>query len=202
MSRTRLRLVALAIVAFALVASSCFSIRSVKILQQQRLGIGEIAKIQVDLFPLSSDDVNTAYAFILVGLSDLTSPDNTRWDLLGNFGGPIDARRMASLKTKLLADDNCSANGVSATDIAGNYPTWIAIRSDDPIDSSAGSLGDALRIKVEVERPGGTDDDSFGSFVIFSGAWVDVDADVDPTTGDAFECTGLVMSTVAFEASL
>jgi hypothetical protein len=197
-SRSRFRLAALVIVAFALVSSACFQIRWFSLVGNKSLSPAAETQLQFDLHRMSVDNDNTGYIFMLLGLQDLDYTGSGPWDFQGNWGGPFTPMSDNTLRNYLLASDNCAANGVSATDMdASTYDEWKLMRTQVKFNSATQDLNDSFRLRLKVKREGGTTDTAFGHVVAFSGLWTDGNNDgiIDP--GEA-TCTSAILTGIPF----
>jgi len=169
--KRRMRLFVLVVAAFSLIASACFQIRGIKVIGEKVLtSVGQSTELKIDMFRQSQINDSTNYVFLLIGLNDLDYGSTTNFDLKGNWGGPLSVASDTGLKNFLLADDNCAALGVSATDIdAASFDEWIAIRTTTKVDSSSNGFYKSMREKITVSREASTNDTSYGQIVVFSG---------------------------------
>lgn len=201
MRKSRLWLMAALLVVFGLLTSACFQIRYLSY-WPKALTVGEIAKVKVNLFPVATSIGVEAYVVILVGLDDLDLDSVSDFDMLGNWGGPYTSSQLVPLETLMLTNGECRepSSGVDAQDFAAGYPDWYAIRSNNLIDASgltAADLERAMRVNIKVERPAGTASNGYGSMVIFTGGWGDLDTDGVPDSGEVV-CTGMLTMTIPF----
>jgi hypothetical protein len=167
----RMRLFVLVVAAFSLIASACFQIRGIKVVGDKVLtSVGQSTQVKIDLFRQSQINDSTNYVFLLIGLNDLDYGSTTQFDLKGNWGGPLATTLDNGLESFLLADDNCAALGVSATDInAASFDEWVAIRTQVKVNSSNNGFFKSMREKITVSRETGTNDNNYGQMVVFSG---------------------------------
>lgn len=197
MTKTRFRLAALVVVAFALVASACLQIRLIALVGDKALSPGEVATFKIDLYRQSDINDATGYVFLLMGTQDLDFSGTTNFDLKANFGGPFLPVADAALEAFLLASDRCSASGVSATDVdAANFDDWLVARTGVEIDSSIGGFSQKFRQKAYFAREAGTDNDASGTVVFFAGMWTD-DGDGIAEDGEVW-CTSVFMTSIPF----
>ncbi|MCB2225007.1 MAG: hypothetical protein KQH83_12660 [Actinobacteria bacterium] len=193
MARKGFRKLVPLVLALALVTSGCFQIRYFQQKPDGAIGPDEVGKVYLRLYQVSQSEMNTdAYTFILIGIdADLKLKLVGNFDTKGNFGGPFTRVRDDDLRDVLIADDNCSANGISASDITG-MANWYAYRTDVKMDSTAGGYNDPLLVHVRLKR-NFADPDDRGDFVIFSGTWADLTGEGDPDPGEAV-CAGMIFS--------
>lgn len=208
MTRSRFRLAALVLVAFALVSSACFQIRFFSIVGTKALSPAEEGTFQFDLYRQSDGNDNTGYVFVMVGLQDLDYSGTGTFDMLGNWGGPYPTGGCGTggrvcidnaLRNYLLTGTNCSANGVSASDIdSSQYDEWRLVRTTTKVSSASAGFDAPFRLRVQATREAGTTNDAFGHIVVFSGLWTDSGS--TPGTIEAGEatCTSMVMTGMPF----
>ena len=200
MSRGRFRLVAVALAAFAMVASSCFVMRVVQ-LTEKSLGPGEQTRYKISLYRVSDAQDNTAYTFLLIGLKDLNLSSFAKFDQKANFGGPFDSTVDTSLRDELTGTAAlCSAGGTSAKEIfdAGTMESWHAYRSTVKINSATGGFNARNLVKFLVTRQAGTSNTGHGEIVIFAGWWTDQTDDLVASSAAEVGCTSVYLSNVAF----
>jgi len=201
MGKGKFRLVALVVAAFALVASACFQIRVIALIGDKALSEGATTQYKIDLYRISTTNDSTSYVVMMVGLQDLDFVSFSSFDLKGNFGGPLAITAHSALLTYMRADDHCSANGISATDVdAASFEEWALRRTTVEVDSSSGGFSQRFRIKLNVKRELGNDDDARGSIVVFSAAWDDFVGPMDGIVDDGeVECTSVYMASIPFK---
>lgn len=207
MSKTRMRVAALAVLAFSLVSSACFQMRVISLTGDKALAPGATTQYKIDLFRMSDANDSNGYIFMLVGLDDLDFFSFSNWDLKANFGGPFGLGACgtankycadAALETLALTGTECSANGVSASDLAGSYDEWHLYRMTTRINSASYGFSQKFRMRLNVQREGGTDDDSLGNIVVFSGNWSDLDDQLDADSGE-LTCTAFYGGSIPFK---
>lgn len=197
MTRARLRLIAVVLVAFGLLVSSCFQIRAIKIAGPKALSPGGVTAFRIDQFKLVG---GTDYPFLLVGLQDLDYVSTTNFDLKGNWGGPFAVVSDDALRNLLLAGDTCSSSGVSATDVdAAGFDEWVALRTLVQVNEDLNVFNQNFRSKLTIKREAGTSDGNSGSIAIFSGVWDETDGDNTAEAGETFICTSAVMTGIPFQ---
>jgi hypothetical protein len=194
---------AVLLLVLSLVGSACWQIRYLSYWPKS-LSMGDVAKVKVNLFPLSISLASNTYVVVLIGHDSTLSLDSvSSFDMLGNWGGPYTSSQLAPLETLLLSGGTCLGAGVDAADVeaSGTYTDWYAFRSNDKIDGTgiaAADLGTPLRVNIKVERSGGASN-GYGGLVIFTGAWADNDNDGVPEGGEVV-CTGMLTLTIPFQA--
>lgn len=207
MNKTRLRIAALAIVAFSLVAGACFQMRVISLTGDKALSPGAGTQYKIDLFRMSDLNDSNGYIFLLIGLDDLNFNSWSNWDLKANFGGPFGSGTCGTankycqhdaLETLALTDDECSANGLSASTLTSDYGTWYAFRTTNLINSGSYGLSQKFRVKLNVSRAGSTDDDAQGEIVVFSGSWNELSVNGTPESGE-LTCTAVYMGSIPFK---
>ncbi|MEX1207644.1 MAG: hypothetical protein WEE36_03425 [Acidimicrobiia bacterium] len=190
MPRSRFRLMVAALAVFSLVATACFQIIAFK-LSKSALSLGEKGQIVVDLGRVASSLDSTGYVFLLIGVdSTLDLNGVSKFDVQRNFGGKFNAVSHNALRDFLLTGANCSAGGMSASDVESAFDTWSAFRTTVKVNSAAGALGDTNRVKAKVQRNGGSSS-SFGDYIIFAGTWTDGNNDLAPGGGE-LACTSII----------
>jgi hypothetical protein len=157
--------------------------------------------VQLDLYPmaLSTALQTNDRVVLLIGLQDLDFHSMRPWDPGGNWGGPLASFRNDAVATFLLEEGNCTANGVDASDMEGDYDEWLAYVSNDPVDATSltwADLAEVFRVRFRVERPDGTDDSNYGSVVVFSAGWADEGNGVP--AGQELVCTGMIAFSIPF----
>jgi len=194
MTKARFRLMAAGLVAFSLVLSSCFTLRVIGI-SPKSLGPGDTAKINVKLYPVSSSTTGAAPVVLLIGLEGLDPGTVSNFDKKGNFGGPFSRVTDNAIRDIMLAE--CTIYGVDASAVEPNFDEWRAYRTIAAVNSAAGPITKAFKVSIEVDRAAGTDDTSFGYYVVFSGMWLD-DGDGVVESGETV-CNGMMGGSVAFK---
>lgn len=200
MSRGRIRLIAVALAAFAMVASSCFVMRVVQ-LTEKSLGPGEQTRYKVSLYRVDDDNDGTAYTFLLIGLKDLDLANFAKFDQKANFGGPFNSIGDTSLRDELTQNTSfCSAGGASAKEIFDNagMESWHAYRTTVKVNSATGGFNARNLVKFLVTRQAGTSNTGHGEIVIFSGWWTDPTNDLVASSSIEIGCTSVYFSNVAF----
>jgi hypothetical protein len=201
MRRSRLFLLAGLLAAVALVTSGCFQIRSFS-LNRKSLTANEVARVDLKLFPLSmaSAENQAGRVVLLIGTDDIAYTRASRFDLGGNWGGPVGRASNNALRDLMRSGGVCSANGVDAQEITGF--TWRAIISSADLGAespTAAQLDDALRVNVSFKSPADVSSLNRGNIVIFSGVWDDglVTNDGIPQAGEV-ACTGLISFSIPY----
>ena len=197
MGKGRFRLIAVALAAFGLVLSSCFALRVISI-SPKVLSPGGTGKIAVKLFPSSSGSNSVSRVVLLIGLQDLDFGTVSQFDTKGNFGGPFARESDDALRDLMLSPGVCAPSGIDADTVEGSFERWKAYRTTNAVDSSVAGLNKVFKVTFEVDREGGTDSTSFGSYIVFSAAWGDSDTDGVPDSGEVI-CTGVMNGSVAFQ---
>ena len=119
------RLVATSIVAFAVLASSCFwTIRFFRTVDQY-LAAGDRTRIVMNLHPFDQTTSGTleGYPFILVGYGpEMKQRQVMEFDRTGVWGGPWDGVLDTGLRDALLAPGACPSFGgaIDAEDLMGD----------------------------------------------------------------------------------
>jgi hypothetical protein len=192
--------VAVLVLALALLTSACFQIRLFKIKGVYSLSPGTSTAVQLDLYPVALSLGNAgSRVVILIGLEQLDYHSRSQFDLTGNWGGPMGSGQDDTAEAVLLTAGNCTAYGVDAADMAGDYDEWYAFVSGSTVDTTGitwAELADVFRLRIRVQREAGTDDDSFGNVVVFSAWWMD-DGDGVAEAGE-FVCNSMVASSIPF----
>lgn len=191
------RLVATSIVAFAVLASSCFWVIRFFRTVEQYLEPGDNTRVLLNLHPF--DQTTSAvegYPFLLIGYNNMKSRPLMKFDMFGNYGGPYDGVRDNVLEARLLEPNVCSTGSVDAEDIMGDFTDWKAYRTPVEIDNTGGIDAAALDLEMRVihnVKALATADpasDLAGQMVIFSGAWNDNDDDGVIDTAAFTDITG------------
>jgi hypothetical protein len=191
------------VLALALVSSGCFQIRMFKIEGRYSLETtapADQTAVQVDLYPMALATAlqQNDRIVLLIGLQNLDFRLMQQWDPAGNWGGPYTAVRNDAIATYLRQGDNCTANGIEASDITGME--WLGFASPGNVTAMGltwEDLADVFRIRFRVARPAETDDFDYGSVVVFSAGWLESDGDGIPED-DELVCTGMVAFSVPF----
>ena len=200
MSRGRFRLVAVAILAFAMVMSSCFVIRVVQ-LTNKSLGPGEQTRFKVSMYRAADNSDSTGYVFLLVGLEDLDLSNFAKFDQKENFGGPFNSTSDNSLRDELVGTAAlCTAGGMSAKEVydAGTMDSWHAYRTTVKVNSTNGGFNARNLVKFLLTRSASTSDVDYGQVVIFGGTWIDPTNDGAATSAAEVGCTSVIWTNVAF----
>ena len=195
--------VAALVIVIALITSGCFQIRFFKV-KTKSLAAGETTRISFEWFPVSMSSIDTSNAriFMLIGLDYIELAQFSKFDLQGNWNGPLDRSSNNTLRNLLRMDNVCSRNGIDAADVTG-MDTWRAFVSDATIDAddpSAAEVVKALMSNMKLRAPGDAEADDRGNVVIFGGAWQDGligAADGVPQAGEV-ACTGAVLFSIPY----
>jgi hypothetical protein len=187
-----------------MVTSGCFQIRKAT-QDPATLDLNEIGKVVLHLYQVSrAEQSDSAYVFILVGYEkeDIKLRTVRRFDLWGNYGGPLSKTTDPALEALLLTEGHCYANGFDASELT-DMTNWRAYRTASPIDMTAFGTDDPMKIVLKFERIRRGDgeafpslDDERGDFVIFSGVWSDGwggTPDGVPDSGET-ACAGIYFS--------
>ena len=196
MGKGKFRLVAAAVAVFGLILSSCFTIRSINV-SPKALSPGGTAKVTVKLFRASTSTDSTTRVVLLIGLTDLDIGTVSQFDKKANFGGPLARVSDNPARDVMLGAGECVTSGVDASTIAASFDDWRAYRTVAEVNSAAAALNTPFTVSFNVDRAVGTANGGYGSYVVFSAAWID-DGDGVPESGE-FICTSVVGGSVAFQ---
>lgn len=201
MKRSRVWLLLAMLLAIALVTSGCFQIRSFSV-NRKSLGANEVATVNLSLYPLStaSAENTVGRVVLLIGTDDISYDRTSRFDLTGNWGGPVGRASNNALRNLMRGGGVCSTNGVDAQEITGF--TWRAIISGADLGADAATaaqLDDVLRVNTYFKSPAVLGALNRGNIVIFSGVWDDglITADGIPEAGEV-ACTGFISFSIPY----
>lgn len=193
MKRPHFRLFTLLLVILALALSSCFAIRGIR-LNVDYLGPGETARVRIELRPTEIDQGTNSWVVLLIGLDDAALSRVSAFDLLGNWGGPLDRVKDDAAEAVMLTEGNCAQAGIDAADMESSFDRWYVYRTRDRVDNSTLTGADMAKgfiVNLLVDRPPRAGDGDSGKVAIFSGNWSDLITNGVPEAGE-FVCTGFM----------
>ena len=200
MKRSSYRTLALLTVVLSLLLSSCFALRGIR-LNVSYLEAGETARIRLDLKTAETDGGTDTWAFVLIGLDNIDMNRVSSFDLLGNWGGPLDRYKDDAAKSILLDPGECNGAGFDASDMKASYDRWFLYRSVNRVDNENPTDLDmtlAFVINVLVDRPAAAVGGERGDVVVFSGNWLDIaDFDLLADSGE-YVCTGMMALSIPY----
>ncbi len=193
MRKKHLVLVAV-VMAFSLVLSGCFSLRTFYWSRKSTTAGGSINAV-LNLRPYNADADSSGYPFILIALgsTDPLSFGSLRvWDDDANFDGPKTMTKDNTLRNYVINNRLCTASGINASDVTG--VTWTAFRAPDSVAYAANSETKNAQVKFRINVGSGASAGNVYSVLFFSGEWEDTSGEGTPGGGDTFTCTGVVGS--------
>jgi hypothetical protein len=200
MKRSQFKLVAVLLLAFGLLFSSCWSIVGLRVRPSLSVGPDSPTYLQVDMVPWDTAlNVANGHVFVLVGY---------QWDGMQSSAAVFDPQNIWGAKEKVTHFGNAqyvgqlvnggecvlSAGGigsgtVTAGDFVGDFEAWRVWITSDPVDqTNDAKVDDILRFRHVIKDPENTV--GSGQIIVFIGFTNDY---------DAWNCTGMAVTKVRFQ---
>ena len=193
--RSRVVLLALAM-ALALVLSSCWQIRLVKV-NKWTAATGEVAVITFDLYPaIDMSGENDGYPIVIAAYGTQLQNRGTTFDVFNNYNGKEKGTSDATLRSYMVANAQCDVGGTEIAELSAEWANLKVFRPAATVTGPALATTDALRVKWRVRVTNDALEGVPAPFVIMTGVWFDNDTDGVPDSDDTFYCSSSFGNTI------